>query len=171
MRRVLVVTDDTTTQATGTNPRPAATVFEGSFLSAAALRRDLANTRPAEVLIVSGKYGLLHDADVIAPYVAGEASEAGMRRAVASLHEVLAAGDGVPILLLKSGTLDLLLSLPNVTHPGPVFFVGVERYAERIRAFFGLNKTEFYAFRRVGVARIDARARREIVERLGQVGS
>ena len=168
-RLALVVTDDTPTQAGGGTPRPAATLFEGSFLSAAALGRELLSTRPTEVLIVSGKHGLVHEADVIAPYAPSEISDARLQTAVSSLRDFLASGDAVPILLLKSQTVDFLLKLPGLDHPGPVFFVGAESYAEKVRDFFGVRKEGFHAFRRVGVARVDAKARREIIDRLSQV--
>ena len=168
--RVLIVTDDTLTQASPTARARACDVYQGSFQEVRGFYEHLGQQWKTRLLIVSRRNGLIDAEDIIKPYGPNEADDTVLERGIRALTKELERPWNVLVLLLKAEDITRLLShrVPAPS-PGHLIFVGAAPFAVPVQRFFRIPDVRYYPFKRVGVARIGRRHQEAILSILDAV--
>ena len=161
--KVLIVTDDTPTQAPSGARARAGDLYQGSFQEVWRFYERLGQQWKTRLLVISSRYGLIDAEDVIEPYGPNEEDDAILERGIRALTEELERPWNVLVLLLKAESIKRLLShhMP-ASSPGHLIFVGADPLAATVQQFFRIPDKRYNTFKRVGVARI-GRRRQEVI--------
>ncbi len=167
---VLIVTDDSLTQAPSGGKARSCDVYEGNFREVRGFYVRLSRRWGTDLLVLSRLYGLIDAEDIIKPYGPNEADKMVLERGIRALTKDLERPWNVLVLLLKAEGLTRLLShrVPAPS-PGHLIFVGADPFTVPVQRFFRIPDIRYYPFKRVGVARIGRRHQEAILSILDVV--